>query len=112
MQKGEIFFTNWKPVFSATLCLSKIKTMSKIRIKEFEVSADIIAEVANIVTSNDLENRITDVDEDETVVFLEVRYDKEEEDQRNAIHEIDDAIADYDEEDDDDNDNEQEEEED
>jgi hypothetical protein len=74
--------------------------MSNIRIKEFEVPADIIAEVANIVTSNDLENRITGVNEDETVVFLEVRYDKEEEDQRNAIHEIDDAIADYDEEDD------------
>jgi hypothetical protein len=75
--------------------------MSNIRIKEFEVPADIIAEVANIVTSNDLENRITGVDEDETVVFLEVRYDKEEEDQRNAIHEIDDAIADYDDGDDD-----------
>ena len=75
--------------------------MSNIRIKEFEVPADIIAEVATLVTSNDLENRITGVDEDETVVFLEVRYDKEEEDQRNAIHEIDDAIADYDENDDD-----------
>lgn len=83
--------------------------MSNIRIKEFEVPADIIAEVASIITSNDLENRITGVDEDETVVFLEVRYDKEEEDQRNAIHEIDDAIADYDEDVDDD---EQEEEED
>jgi hypothetical protein len=83
--------------------------MSNIRIKEFEVPADIIAEVANIVTSNDLENRITGVDEDETVVFLEVRYDKEEEDQRNAIHEIDDAIADYDEDDDGNNDQEEEE---
>lgn len=97
-----------KPVFQVILSLSKIlKHMSNIRIKEFEVPADIIAEVANIITSNDLENRITGVDEDETVVFLEVRYDKEEEDQRNAIHEIDDAIADYD-----DDDDEQEEEED
>jgi hypothetical protein len=81
--------------------------MSNIRIKEFEVPADIIAEVANIVISNELENRITGVDEDETVVFLEVRYDKEKEDHRNAIHEIDDAIADYDE---DDNEKEEEEE--
>ena len=65
------------------MLVENLKTMSNIRIKEFEVPADIIAEVANIVTSNDLENRITSVDEDETVVFLEVRYDKEEEDQRN-----------------------------
>jgi hypothetical protein len=81
--------------------VENLKTMSIIRIKELEVPADIVAEVANIITSNDLENRITGVDEHETVVFLEVRYDKEEEDQRNAIHEIDDAIADYDEDDDD-----------
>ena len=65
------------------MLVENLKTMNNIRIKEFEVPADIIAEVANIVTSNDLENRITSVDEDETVVFLEVRYDKEEEDQRN-----------------------------
>jgi hypothetical protein len=89
--------------------VENLKTMNSIRIEEFEVPADIMAEVANIVTSNDLENRITGVDEDETVIFLEVRYDKEEEDQREAIHEIHDAIADYDEDDNDNDDQEEEE---
>lgn len=38
----------------------------------------IIAKVANIITSNDLENRIRAIDDNKTLVFIEVRYDKNE----------------------------------
>lgn len=80
--------------------------MSSTRIKEFEVSTEIIAEVADIITSNALENRITGIVDDQTFVFIEVRYDKNEPDQKKAIHEIDDAITEHDDEDDNDEDNE------
>jgi regulator of RNase E activity RraB len=75
--------------------------MSSIRIKEFEVPTGVIVEVADIITSKNLENRITGIDEDQTLVFIEVRYDKNESDQKNAIHEIYDAINEYDDEDND-----------
>jgi hypothetical protein len=84
----------------------KLKFMSSIRIKEFEVPTDIIAEVADIITSNDLENRITGIDGNASLVFVEVRYDKNEEDQKQAIHEISDAISEYDDEEDSDNEDE------
>ena len=69
--------------------------MKTIKIKEFEVPVDIVAEVADIIASNDLKNSITGTDEDQEIVFIEVSYDKDEEDQRSAIHEIEDAISDY-----------------
>ena len=69
--------------------------MKTIKIKEFEVPVDIVAEVADIIASNDLKNSITGTDEDEEIVFIEVSYDKDEEDQRSAIHEIEDAISDH-----------------
>ena len=72
--------------------------MSSIRIKEFEVPTGIIAEVADIITSNDLENRITGIDDDATLAFIEVRYDKNQLDQKKAVHEIDDAITECDDE--------------
>ena len=69
--------------------------MKTIKIKELEVPVGIIAEVADIMVSNDLENSITGSDEDQEIIFLEVRYDKDEEEQREAIHQIEDAINDY-----------------
>lgn len=75
--------------------------MKTIKVKEFEVPVGVIGEVADIIASNDLENRITGTDEDYEIIFIEVRYDKDEEDQKEAIHEIEDSINDYDDEDDD-----------
>ena len=75
--------------------------MKTIKIKEFEVPVDIIAEVADLIASNDLKNSITGTDEDQEIVFIEVSYDKDEEDQRSAIHEIEDAICDHEDNDDD-----------
>jgi hypothetical protein len=47
--------------------------MGNIRIEEWEVPTEIIAEVENIVTSNDPQNRIRAIKEEERVIFLEVR---------------------------------------
>ena len=74
--------------------------MKTIKIKELEVPVGIIAEVADIMVSNDLENSITGTDEDQEIIFLEVRYDKDEEEQREAMHQIEDVISDYDDDDD------------
>ncbi len=76
--------------------------MKTIKVKELEVPIGIIAEVADLIATNDLENSITGTDEDQKIIFIEVRYDKDEEDQKAAIHEIEDAINDYDDEEEDD----------
>ena len=75
--------------------------MKTIKIREFEISTDIIAEVADIITANELNNKITGTDEERTVVFVEVHYDKDNEEERQAVHDIDDVINDYDDEEDD-----------
>ena len=75
--------------------------MKTIKIREFEVSTDIIAEVADIIAANELNNKITGTDEEQTVVFIEVHYDKDNEEERQAVHDIDDVINDYDDEEDD-----------
>ena len=72
--------------------------MRTIKIKEFEVPVDVIAEVADILGASGLKNVITGTDKEQSVVFLETQYDKDDEDERQAIHAIDDVINDYDEE--------------
>jgi hypothetical protein len=80
--------------------------MKTIKIREFEIPTEIIAEVADIIAANELNNKITGTDEDQTVVFVEVHYDKDNEEERQAVHDIDDVINDYDDEaDDEENDN-------
>lgn len=74
--------------------------MKTIKIREFEIPTDIIAEVADIIAANELNNKITGTDEEQTVVFVEVHYDKDNDEERQAVHEIDDAINDYDDEED------------
>ena len=66
--------------------------MKTIKVKEFEVSVGIIADVADILNSNDLANKITGTDEEHDFVFLEVNFDKDDEDHTAAYHEIEDAI--------------------
>jgi hypothetical protein len=74
--------------------------MKTIKIREFEIPTDIITEVADIIAANDLNNKITGTDEEQTVVFVEVHYDKDDEAERQAVHDIDDVINDYDDEED------------
>ena len=78
--------------------------MKTIKVKEFEVPVGAMGEVAGIITDSELEKTITGVDEDGEIVFVEVRYEKGVEEEQAAIHEIQDAIDNYD-------DNEEEEEE-
>ena len=70
--------------------------MKTIKIREFEVPTDIIAEVSDIIAANELNNKITGTDEEQTVVFVEVHYDKDNDDEKQAVHDIDDVINDYD----------------
>lgn len=70
--------------------------MKTIRVKEFEVPVGAMGDVAGIISDNELENTITGVDEDGEIVFVEVRYEKGIEEEQAAIHEIQDAIDNYD----------------
>lgn len=76
--------------------------MKTIKVKELEVPVGAMPEVVDILMENDLDNSLTGTDEDHELIFLEVSYDKDDEDQRSAVHEIEDIIADHEDDDDDD----------
>ena len=66
--------------------------MKTIKVKELEVPIEVIAEVAELLTDNDITNTITGVDEDYEVLFMEVEYEKED---NKVIHDIEDVIEDF-----------------
>ncbi|MBN8687723.1 MAG: hypothetical protein J0M10_11905 [Chitinophagales bacterium] len=74
--------------------------MKTIKVKELEVPVGAMPEVVDILMENDLDNSLTGTDEDHELIFLEVSYDKDDEDQRSAVHEIEDISADYEDDDD------------
>jgi hypothetical protein len=76
--------------------------MKTIKVKEFEVPVGAMGDVAGIITDNELENTITGVDEHGDFVYVEVRYEKGEEEEQTAIHEIQDVIDNYEDDDDED----------
>lgn len=66
--------------------------MKTIKLKELEVPVDAMAEVAEILTENEITNTITGVDDDHEVIFIEVEFGKEE---KEFIHEIERVIEDH-----------------
>ena len=52
--------------------------MRTIKVKELKVPVDAMAEVAQIISENDITNSITGVDDDLTTVFVELSYENEE----------------------------------
>ena len=66
--------------------------MKTIKVKELEVPVDAMAEVAEILTENEITNTITGVDDDHEVIFIEVEFGKEE---KEFIHEIERVIEDH-----------------
>ena len=83
--------------------------MRTVKIKEFEIPVSAMTEVAEILEESELENSITGTVEDHEVNVVEVSYDKDDEDERAAIHAIDDVIADHEDYDDEDDEEEREE---
>jgi hypothetical protein len=59
--------------------------------KKLTVPQEIIVEVASIFCNNQLTHEIIEADDEEDIIILEVQYTKKE---RDAIHEIEDLIAD------------------
>mgnify|MGYP000435058676 FL=1 len=76
--------------------------MRTVKIREFEIPVSAMPEVAEILEESELENSITGTDEDHEVIVVEVSYDKDDEDERTAIHAIGDVIADHEDDDEDD----------
>jgi predicted HAD superfamily phosphohydrolase YqeG len=75
--------------------------MKTIKARELEVPVGVIAEVAEILGDNGIKNRILGVDEDLDNILIEIKYDKDDEDERQTVHDIDDVINDYEDDDDD-----------
>ncbi len=69
--------------------------MKTIKVKELEVPVGAMPEVVDLLTENELDNSLTGTDDDHELIYLEVSYDKDDDDQKAAIHEIEDIIADY-----------------
>jgi len=79
--------------------------MKTLRVVELEVPVGAMPEVVDIPIDNEMDNSLTGTDDDHDLIYMEVSYDKDDADQKKAIHEIEDLIADYnddDEEEDDD----------
>lgn len=75
--------------------------MKTLRVKELEVPVGAMPEVVEVLIDNDLDNSLTGTDEDHELIYLEVNYDKDDEDQKAAVHEIEDIIDDHADDDDD-----------
>jgi hypothetical protein len=78
--------------------------MKTLRVVELEVPTGAMPEVVDILIDNDLDNSLTGTDDDHDFIYLEVIYDKDDDDQKAAIHEIEDLIADYNDDDDEEDD--------
>jgi hypothetical protein len=76
--------------------------MKTIKVKELEVPVGAMPEVVDLLMENELDNSLTGTDEEHELIYLEVSYDKDDDDQKAAIHEIEDIIDDYEDEDDED----------
>ncbi len=75
--------------------------MKTLRVKELEIPVGAMPKVVNVLIENDLDNSLTGTDEDHELIYLEVSYDKDDEDQKAAVHEIEDIIDDHADDDDD-----------
>ncbi len=76
--------------------------MKTIKVEELEVPVSAMPEVVDLLMENELDNSLTGTDEDHDFIYLEVSYDKDDDDQKAAIHEIEDIIADYEDDDEED----------
>jgi hypothetical protein len=74
--------------------------MKTIKVKELEVPVGAMPEVVELLIENELDNSLTGTDKDHDFIYLKVSYDKDDDDQKAAIHEIEDIIDDYEDEDD------------
>lgn len=71
---------------------------TKITKKELSIPAAIITEVACVLLENEIVNDIIGADTKTDEILIEVQYERE---QRDAIHDIEDLISDYEETDED-----------
>lgn len=106
LQKLSQTYSKWKVSFFAAIGLYKnLNPMKTLRVVELEVPVGAMPEVVDILIDNEMDNSLSGTDDDHDFIYLEVSYDKDDDDQKAAIHEIEDIIADYeddDEEEDDD----------
>lgn len=105
-QKLSQTINNWKVSFWVGVGLpSKNYSMKTIKVKELEVPTGAMPEVVDILIDNEMDNSLTGTDDDHDFIYLEVSYDKDDDDQKAAIHEIEDIIADYEDDDEDEDEN-------
>jgi sulfur carrier protein ThiS len=62
--------------------------------KQLEVPVGALIEVADLLIENEITHQMVATDEDNDTVTIEVEYDRDE---RDTIHEIENAIDDYEE---------------
>ena len=60
--------------------------------KQLEVPVGALMEVADLLIENEITHQMVATDEDNDTITIEVEYDR---DDRDTIHEVEDAIDDY-----------------
>jgi len=87
------------------LITKNLKQMKKtVTTKQLEVPVGALIEVADLLIENEITHQMVATDEDNDTVTIEVEYDRDE---RDTIHEVEDAIDDYEADEEEDADNEE-----
>ena len=73
--------------------------------KQLEVPVGVLMEVADLLIENEITHQMVATDEDNDTITIEVEYDRDE---RDTIHEVENAIDDYEGDDEEDADSEEE----
>lgn len=69
--------------------------MKTFVIDELEVPVDVMMEVANLLSENNLTNEIKGSNEEENTIVVEIHYERKNKEEWEAIVEIQDVIDNY-----------------
>lgn len=77
--------------------------MQTLKVVELRVPVGAMLEVASLLQESNLDNTINGSDEEDDIILVEISYDKDDKEEREAFDEIESVVDKYEEEDDDDN---------
>ena len=79
--------------------------MQTLKVAELRVPVGAMLDVASLLEQSNLTNSVNGADEDDDIILLEISYDKDDKEEREAFDAIERIVDNYEEDEDDDGDN-------
>jgi len=79
--------------------------MQTLKVVELRVPVGAMLEVASLLQDSNLDNTINGSNEDDDIILLEISYEKDDKEEREAFDAIESIVDNYEEDEDDDDDN-------